>query len=57
MEFKPTPYTKQQFLSKLVIPKDPTYGNPNQIETKETLFQKYQRLQSLAAGLAKPAGA
>ena len=33
MEFKPTPYTKQQFLSKLVIPKDPTYGNPNQIET------------------------
>ena len=34
MEFKPTPYTKQQFLSKLVIPKDPTYGNPNQIETE-----------------------
>ncbi len=34
MEFKPTPYTKQQFLSKLVIPKDPTYGNPNQVETE-----------------------
>ena len=34
MEFKPTPYTKQQFLSKLIIPKDPTYGNPNQVETE-----------------------
>ena len=34
MEFKPTPYTKQQFLSKLVTPYDPTYGNPNQVETE-----------------------
>jgi len=34
MEFKPTPYTKQQFLSKLVVPKDPHIGNPNQIETE-----------------------
>jgi len=34
MEFKPTPYTKQQFLSKLVTPYDPTYGNPNQTETE-----------------------
>jgi len=34
MEFKPTPYTKQQFLSKLVIPTDPHLGNPNQVETE-----------------------
>ena len=34
MEFKPTPYTKQQFLSKLVIPTDPHIGNPNQVETE-----------------------
>jgi len=34
MDFKPTPYTKQQFLSKLIIPKDLHVGNPNQIETE-----------------------
>lgn len=34
MEFKPTPYTKQQFLSKLVIPKDEHAGNPNQVQTE-----------------------
>ena len=34
MEFKPTPYTKQQFLSKLVTPTDPHVGNPNQVQTE-----------------------
>ena len=63
MEFKPTPYTKQQFLSKLVIPKDPTYGNPNQVETElkpgqpefnrayETSFKDEQRAKPITIGL------
>ena len=34
MEFKPTPYTKQQYLSKLVTPTDPHIGNPNQVQTE-----------------------
>ena len=63
MEFKPTPYNKQQFLSKLVIPTDPHIGNPNQVETElkpgqpefnrayETSFKDEQRAKPITIGL------
>ena len=63
MEFKPTPYTKQQFLSKLVIPTDPHIGNPNQVETElkpgqpefnrayQTSFKDEKKVKPISIGL------